>query len=84
MVPALEGLAGLALSEGDNGNAARWFAAADAERKRIRRSVEPSRRPERERSIAAVRQALGDAAFATAWAEGQAMRMNEALRLAMG
>ncbi|MFQ6097711.1 MAG: hypothetical protein ACE5O2_08280 [Armatimonadota bacterium] len=41
-------------------------------------------RDEYERSIAALRDALGEDAFTKAWAGGQAMTMDEAMAYALG
>jgi hypothetical protein len=45
--------------------------------------MSPSQRAEYERQIAAARSRLGDSAFAAAWAEGQAMSLEEAVAYAV-
>jgi hypothetical protein len=46
--------------------------------------IPPADRPEHERQVAVLRAELGDAAFAAAWAEGQAMTLEAALAEAVG
>jgi predicted ATPase/DNA-binding CsgD family transcriptional regulator len=59
--------------------AARLYGAADILRQRTGRPVEPVFRAEFERDVAVARQALGDAAFAEAWAAGRALSPEQAV-----
>ena len=43
----------------------------------------PADRADHDRDVAAVRAALGEAAFAAAWAEGRAMTMEQAIAEAL-
>ena len=46
-------------------------------------AIAPIWRPEHERGVAAVRATLGEARFATLWAEGEAMRLEDAYEYAL-
>jgi predicted ATPase/DNA-binding CsgD family transcriptional regulator len=63
---------------GDPAGAARLFAAADACLEQSGALLDPDDLPEHERNIGFLRTALGDARFDAAWAEGQAMALDEA------
>ncbi|MGQ0605164.1 MAG: protein kinase domain-containing protein [Anaerolineales bacterium] len=76
----LEGLAGVA---GQPLHAARLFCAAEALRAAIGAPIPPVESEEHERAVAAVRAALGEGAFATAWAEGRAMMIDQAIQFAL-
>lgn len=70
----LEGVAGVAVGMGDMHQAARLLGAADALLAAIGTSRPAGTRVrEYEKHVRAVRDALDDAAFAAAWAEGQAL-----------
>jgi hypothetical protein len=43
----------------------------------------PAHRTEHERCVAAVRTALGEEAFASAWADGRAMALEDAVQYAL-
>jgi hypothetical protein len=60
-------------------HAAWLFSAAAA----LGLPLEPTVRQEHERQVAAVRAALGDEAFAAAWARGQALRPEQAVAVAL-
>jgi hypothetical protein len=60
----------------------RWGAAA-ALREAIGVPPEPNWRDDWEREIGATRAALGEAAFASAWEEGQALTLEEAVQYAL-
>jgi non-specific serine/threonine protein kinase len=68
-----ENLAWVARVRGQAARAARLLGAATALRQALGRPVPESHRGEVEADLAAVRAALGAAAFATAWAEGQTL-----------
>jgi len=74
----LIGLAAVAVAADQPARAARWYGAADAIFERLGRSVWPGNRGEYERHLAAARATLGEAAFATAYAEGRAMTRDDA------
>jgi hypothetical protein len=63
--------------------APRLFAAAEALRDEMGVPVPPYDRPDYDRNLAALRKALGERAFARAWAEGRAMSWEDAVRQAL-
>jgi hypothetical protein len=80
----LEGLAWAAAEHGLRALAARLFGAAEG----LRRAggiyaAPPGERAEYEGALAAARAALGEAAFAAAWAEGARMTMEQACTYAL-
>jgi tetratricopeptide (TPR) repeat protein len=79
----LVSVAGLEAEERRAERAARLLGAADGLREAlgVHFSVSESEEYERERAIVAV--ALGEAAFAVAWGEGQAMTLEEAIAFAL-
>jgi DNA-binding CsgD family transcriptional regulator len=72
-VNALDGVAGVAASQGGAERAARLFGAAAALREQLGAAVLPWELPARERDLAVAQAALGPAAFADAWAAGAAL-----------
>jgi non-specific serine/threonine protein kinase len=78
----LAGVAGLAATGGQPQQAARLFAAAAALRQTGEFVADPAYQATNERDLGAVRATLGESAFVTAWSEGQAMTLEEALALA--
>jgi non-specific serine/threonine protein kinase len=79
----LSGLAAVAIAQAQFERAARLFGALAALREAIGHPLAPADRAGYERSLAAVRAGLGEAAFAAAWEEGRAMRLEQAVRLAL-
>jgi tetratricopeptide (TPR) repeat protein len=79
---ALEGLAELAAAENAE-RAARLFGAADAIREAIGAPLPPVDRRAHEHDLVAVRAHLAEEAFAQAWAEGQAMSLEQAASYAL-
>jgi tetratricopeptide (TPR) repeat protein len=79
----LEGLAGVALTAGDPERAARLFGAAGVLRPGLAADMWPADRADYEQTLAAAREALGEAAFTAAWAEGQALSLEEAIAAAL-
>jgi DNA-binding CsgD family transcriptional regulator len=77
----LEGLARAAAARGRPGRAARLLGAADAVRREAGRPPMLVDRPGAE--AAAARAALGEAAFAAAWAEGRAMTLEQVVACAL-
>ena len=78
-IESLEGLAALACLLGEASLGARLFGAAEALRKSIGAPRPPAYRAEYERHVAVARTALGEAAFAEAWATGQALSLDQAI-----
>jgi non-specific serine/threonine protein kinase len=72
-VEAVEGVAWVSAATGDASGAARMLGAAAAMREETERGMPPSRRGRLEATEAAVRAALGEDAFATAYAAGGAL-----------
>ena len=68
---ALRSIAQLAARRGDFTVAARWYGAEAGMREALGMELPAARRAGHERAIAAVREALGEAAFAAAWEEGR-------------
>jgi predicted ATPase/transcriptional regulator with XRE-family HTH domain len=83
LLEALEGLAWAAAALGQSHWAARQGGAAEAVRERLGMPQGIPDRRFRERAIETMRAALGDAMFGAAWAEGQAMTLDEAVALAL-
>jgi tetratricopeptide (TPR) repeat protein len=78
----LEGLASFACHQGHFERAATLFGAGEAFREALHRP-RISGAGEYEQRVASARVALGDAAFATAWAEGRAMTLEQAIEYAL-
>jgi predicted ATPase/Tfp pilus assembly protein PilF len=83
IIVSLEGIAALAAAPEQWQQAARLFGAAAALRVTIGAPLPPSERAEQEHQVAAARRALGEAAFAVAWGEGQALTLEEAAAFAL-
>ena len=83
-VYCLEGFAGLAGARGQGVRAARLWGAAEALRMIIGAPPTPETRPYYERSMAAARAQLGEAAWEAAFAQGMAMSAEEAAEYALG
>jgi tetratricopeptide (TPR) repeat protein len=69
----LEELAQAAGGQGQPERAVRLFGAAHALRHALGAPLSPPEQPRQEEQLAALRTALGDAAFRTAWEAGQGM-----------
>jgi predicted ATPase/DNA-binding CsgD family transcriptional regulator len=76
---ALEGMAALRTACGQPEPATRFWAAAEALREEIGAPLENVERTKHEALIATARKALGEAAFANAWAEGRKLTPDQAL-----
>jgi class 3 adenylate cyclase len=83
IVKNLEGLAALAVTQAQPECAARLFGTAESIREAFHFPLPTADGAEHERFVAAVRAALGEEAFATAWAEGRAMTTEEAVTRAL-
>jgi len=79
----LESIAAASSARGEHAQAARVRAAAEALRAGIGAPLPPAEQDERDRRVADLRAALGDEAFAAAWAEGEAMTVDEAVAYAL-
>jgi hypothetical protein len=80
----LEDLAGVAVRQGRPAAAVRWLAAAAAVRETIGAPLPPVERPGHAAALAAARAALGEAAFAAAWQDGQTWALAEIVAEALG
>lgn len=79
----LEGFAALAEAQGQMERAARLFGAAESLREAVQLPAMSNVRADDERSIAVVRAAMGEEAFAAAWHEGRTMSAEQAVRAAL-
>jgi hypothetical protein len=73
----------LAHHEGASARAARLMGAAIALREALGIIVVPNDRAEYDRIVESARARLGEATFASAWAEGRAMSLEQAIALAL-
>jgi predicted ATPase/DNA-binding NarL/FixJ family response regulator len=79
----LDSLAVLAAARGDSVRAARLFAAAGASRAAQSRSLPSTEQDRLDRAAANARDRLGMATFDTAWSEGRAMTLEQAIGAAL-
>jgi predicted ATPase/DNA-binding SARP family transcriptional activator len=79
----LESLAGLAAAERRFTRAARCLGAAEALRETMDAPLPPPERAEYDRTLRAVRGGCGDEAFASTWAAGRAMSLDQAVCVAL-
>jgi tetratricopeptide (TPR) repeat protein len=75
----LEGLAAIAGALGAPQRAARLWGAAAALRDALGTPLPPADRPDHDGAVAAARTAMGEAAFAAAWAQGQEMSLEQTI-----
>jgi predicted ATPase/DNA-binding SARP family transcriptional activator/Tfp pilus assembly protein PilF len=80
---ALEGFARLAEAEGQSERAARLLGTTAAIRKSLGSPLPPGERAQYDQCVTTARADMGEAAFATAWAEGEAMTLEQALEYAL-
>jgi predicted ATPase len=73
-------LEGLAAVEPDAGRAARLLGKASALREAIQAHLPPADQIEHDRTLADLRARLGEAAFEAAWADGQALTLEQVMR----
>jgi tetratricopeptide (TPR) repeat protein len=78
----LEGLAGVAVLEGQAERAGRLIGAAEALREAIHARIDATDLPQFERTVAATRSTLGEEAFAAVRATGAALPLEQAVQLA--
>src|SRR6266700_1685670 len=79
IAPTLEGLAVVAMAQGETTWAVRLLAAAAALRDSLGTPLPPVYGADHERSVAAAQAQLGEQAFAVVWAEGRGMTWEQAL-----
>ena len=79
----LQQLGRVAHIKGDDVRAARLVAAGEALREALGASLRPIMRMQHETVRAAMRARMGETAWAAAWAEGQAMLLEQALAYAL-
>jgi predicted ATPase/class 3 adenylate cyclase len=79
LAECLEGLAGVAMAQRHLEYAARLLGAAAVWREAIGAPLSPRERASYDRDMSAVRAGLGEAAFATAWATGQAAPLDQVI-----
>ncbi|MFL5803167.1 MAG: tetratricopeptide repeat protein [Roseiflexaceae bacterium] len=82
-IPALEGLAGVVVSQGLAEQGARLFGATEALRESMGWPLPPVSRADYERDVAAVRAQLDEATFAATWAAGRALPLEQAITEAL-
>jgi tetratricopeptide (TPR) repeat protein len=83
LVFAVEGLASLDINEGQFGRSARLFAWVDMMRDKLGDHRPPVEQASVEKDLAAIGSKVDDADFARLSAEGRAMTIEQAIRLAM-
>ncbi len=83
IIECVAGLGSVAAARGQSERAARLFGASDALFAAIQATMYPSDKSEYDRSVAAARIQIGEAAFNAAWAEGRAMTLEQAIQLAL-
>ncbi|MDQ3589026.1 MAG: tetratricopeptide repeat protein, partial [Actinomycetota bacterium] len=79
ILTCLEGLSRVAAAQGKMERAARLCGTAAALREDFGWPHPPAKRAEHDRTVAAAREALGEEAFAAAWATGYALSLEEAV-----
>jgi len=83
-VEALEDLAWALAADGQAAEATRLLAVAACEREEMGTILYPVDCPHHEKAMETARSALGEEAFAAAWAEGEALSLDEAVARALG
>jgi hypothetical protein len=79
----LECFAFIAEAQEQLSRAARLLGAAEALRDNTHLPMTPHERPEYDQHLTSVREHLGEAAFAAAWAEGRTLTMEQAIEFAL-
>jgi hypothetical protein len=79
----LENVAAVAMTRGQHDRAVRLWGAAQGFRTLISIARPPYETDGYERQISAARAALGETGFATAWAHGHAMNVDQAIAYAL-
>jgi len=73
----------VAFAMGDPLRAAKLFAAARAQFDATGLAMDPDEAPEYEKGLAAIRRTMDEPAFSAAWAEGERMRLDDAVVFAL-
>ncbi len=84
IIDCLEGLGAVAHGRGQLARAVTLFAVAQALREALGLVRAPCESADYERDLTALRSELDEEAFATAWAKGQAMTLEQAITYALG
>jgi tetratricopeptide (TPR) repeat protein len=79
----LEGFAGLAGARAQGARSTRLYGATEALREAIGAPLSPIDRPDHDHKVAAARAQLDEAIWRTAWNEGRAMSLDEAVAYAL-
>ncbi len=79
IIPGLEGLASAVAAQGNHVWAAHLWGAAEALREAIGAPLPPVERAPYHQAVEALRTQLGEQAFATAWAQGRTLSLEQAL-----
>ncbi|HEX6483159.1 MAG TPA: tetratricopeptide repeat protein, partial [Ktedonobacteraceae bacterium] len=82
IIPGLEGLAAAVAAQGNHAWAAHLWGAAEALRETIGAPLPPVERVSYKRAVASSRTRLGEQAFATVWAKGRKLSLEQALATA--
>ncbi|MDQ4129273.1 MAG: hypothetical protein M3151_15225, partial [Actinomycetota bacterium] len=80
----LEGFAGLAGARAQGARSAQLYGATEALREAVGVPLSPVDRPDHDHTVAAARAQLDEAVWRTAWDEGKAMSLEEAVEYALG
>ena len=80
---SLDGFGALLVERDEMARAAHLFGAAEVLREEIGFELEPTDREFRDRHVSQARAVLSDLAFATAYEQGRALKMDEAIALAL-
>ena len=83
IISSLEVFAGIYQAQGQEAQAARLWGAADTFREEMHFSLPPNERNERDPQLVLARDRLGEERFATAWAEGRTMTLEQAVEEAL-
>jgi hypothetical protein len=83
VLAALPHFAGLALTQGQAERAVRLYGATEALQEAMGTAQTEEQREHFEQEVAKSREALNEQTFATAWAEGQAMPLEDAIEYAL-
>jgi hypothetical protein len=80
----LEGLASVAIGQGEAGRAAQLWGAAEAIREQIGAPLSPADRTAYDADVARSRTMLGEEEHAAAWAAGRTLPLEQAIAYALG
>jgi predicted ATPase/transcriptional regulator with XRE-family HTH domain len=83
IIQKIEGIAEIALIRAQTERAARLFGAAALLRRTLQAPLTPSDRAHYDHTITTIRAQLGERAFATAWVEGHALTLEQAIAEAL-